>query len=82
MTLFILPFLPEGDKHHQFDAEELAHRPDGSQLFFESSVQQHQTIHGKLERVRERESEMYTYQIPKEAEHIFCVQTLSDLVVA
>lgn len=81
MTLFILPFLPEGDKHHQFDAEELAHRPDGSQLFFESSVQQHQTIHGKLERVRERESEMYTYQIPKEAEHIFCVQTLADLVV-
>lgn len=81
MTLFILPFLPEGDKHHQFDAEELAHRPDGSQLFFESSVQQNQTIHGKLERVRERESEMYTYQIPKEAEHIFCVQTLADLVV-
>lgn len=46
----ISPFSPEGDKHHQFDAEELAHRPDGSQLFFESSVQQHQTVHGKLAR--------------------------------
>lgn len=52
MTLFMLPSLPEGDKHHQFDAEELAHRPDGSQLLFESPIQQHQAVHGELQRGR------------------------------
>lgn len=44
----ILTFLPKWDEHNQFDAEELPHRPDGSQLLSESSVQQHQTVHGKL----------------------------------
>lgn len=51
MTQLIHTFLPEGDKHHQFDAQELSHRPDGSQLFFQSLIQQHQTVHGKLGRV-------------------------------
>lgn len=50
--------LPKGDKHHQFDAQEFSHRPDGSQLFLESLVQQHQTIHGKLERGRETDERL------------------------
>lgn len=49
MTGRINTFLPEGDKHHQFDTQELSHRPDGSQLFFQSLVEQHQAVHGKLE---------------------------------
>lgn len=47
---FISLFLPEGNKDHQFDTEELAHRSDWHQFLFECSVQQHKTIHGKLER--------------------------------
>ena len=50
VTLFNGLFLPEGDEHDQFDAEELSHGPDGSQLFSEGSVQQHQAVHGELER--------------------------------
>lgn len=50
--------LPKGDKHHQFDTQEFSHRPDGSQLFFERLVQQHQTVHGKLERGRETDERL------------------------
>lgn len=68
------PSLPEGHKHHQFDTEELAHGPDGSQLFFESSVQQHQTIHGKLGRERQREK--YTFPSPGIYKwHYYCLVT-------
>lgn len=34
VTWLIHTFLPKGDKHHQFDTQELSHRPNGSQLFF------------------------------------------------
>lgn len=53
VTRLVRAFLPEGDKHHQFDTQELSHRPDGSQLLFQSLVQQHQTVHGKLGREEE-----------------------------
>lgn len=45
--------LPEGDEHHHFDAQELAHWFDWAQFLSQSPVEQHQAVHGKLEEVLE-----------------------------
>ncbi len=42
--------LPEWRKNHQLDTEEFAHRFDRTQLFSQSLVEQHKTVHGKLKR--------------------------------
>lgn len=77
MTQLMHRFLPKRDKHHQFDTQELSHWPDGSQFFFERLVQQHQTIHGKLERGQETdECFLNTKRYTR-----FCFQTASDLGV-
>lgn len=68
-------FLPEGDKHHQFDAQELPHGPDGSQLFFQSLVQQHQAVHGELETGEEadgRSSNGTDAREPSTTSQIYC----------
>lgn len=40
--------LPERDEHHHFDTQEFAHRFDWTQFLSQSSVEQHQAVHGKL----------------------------------
>lgn len=44
--------LPERDKHHHFDTQEFAHWFDWTQFLSQSSVEQHQAVHGKLEPVQ------------------------------
>lgn len=50
-TIIGTTILPERNKHHHFDTEEFSHRSDGTQLIFQSSVEQHQAVHGKLEQI-------------------------------
>lgn len=62
-------FLPEGDKHHQFDTEELAHGSDWHQFLLQCSVKQHETIHGKLERGGEHGKKTRLIIFQKHAAH-------------
>lgn len=41
--------LPERDEHHHFDTQEFAHWFDWTQFLPQSSVEQHQAVHGELD---------------------------------
>lgn len=52
--------LPERDEHHHFDTQEFAHWFDWTQFLSQSSVEQHQAVHGKLDPVQTEEVRKWT----------------------
>lgn len=74
--------LPERDKHHHFDTQEFAHWFDWTQFLSQSSVEQHQAVHGKLDPVQtEKNSKVDIHHFTSiQTEEWFCYYQLWHIV--